>query len=304
MDLSVIIPCYNSGNYIEKCLNSVSGLNLSYEIIIVNDGSTDQTGEIIEKFLHQYSGKVKVINQLNYGLSKARNVGMSMAQGKYLAFLDSDDYVNGNMLEKLVRMAGKDEVDVGAGDYIKYINGKYIPQKAVAIRRRKLKKQKDIMSGLNYAETAFHKWNDFLSTEVCFCVFRRGFVEKEKLLFMEGIYHEDTLFFYQSMVKAKKVKLYNSLFYCYNIHQGTITTSNELAAKRIKDLVVIVDKLVDLKREYDIQMYFMDSCIIDLIYRARKILGKKSEFYHMKDCVKLTIRARVKYILLKIEGII
>lgn len=304
MDLSIIIPCYNVGNYIGKCLESVFKLNLSYEIILVNDGSTDHTAEIIHNFLNRYSGIIKVKNQSNYGQSKARNVGMSMAEGEYLAFLDGDDYVNGNMLEKLVRMAGKDEVDIGFGDYVKRINGKYIPQKSVTIRHRKLKKCIDTMSGLEYAETAFNKWNDYLSTEVCFCVFKRNFVEKEKLSFMEGIYHEDTLFFYQSIARAKKVRLYNILFYSYNIHGGTTTTSNELALKRTRDLAVVARELIDLKRKYDIQTYFMDSCIIDLIYRTRTILGRKSKFYCLRDCVKLTIRARIKYILLKIEGII
>ena len=101
--ISVIIPIYNVEKYLTKCIESV--INQTYknlEIILVNDGSTDNSKEIIDKY-SSIDSRIKVINKKNGGLSDARNVGIELAKGEYITFLDSDDWIELNMYEKLYK---------------------------------------------------------------------------------------------------------------------------------------------------------------------------------------------------------
>lgn len=110
--ISVIVPAYNVEEYIIDCVESIC--NQSYknlEIIIIDDGSTDATGEICDAF---DDSRIKVIHQKNQGLSGARNTGILEARGEYLAFVDSDDYIKPDMLEKLVSIMGDKEVSFAA----------------------------------------------------------------------------------------------------------------------------------------------------------------------------------------------
>ena len=99
--LSILIPAYNVENYIEECVNSVLDLDTNYEIIIINDGSTDNTLKILNKYKkYEY---IKIINQKNMGISRTRNNLLKEAKGKYIFFLDSDDFINKEKLKELLK---------------------------------------------------------------------------------------------------------------------------------------------------------------------------------------------------------
>ena len=101
--ISVIVPIYGVEKYLEQCLDSI--LNQTYrqlEIILIDDGSTDRCGEICDRYASRDS-RIKVIHQTNQGLSAARNVGMDMATGEYISFIDSDDYIDLHFYEKMVQ---------------------------------------------------------------------------------------------------------------------------------------------------------------------------------------------------------
>ena len=98
--LSILIPAYNVENYIEECINSILNLNIDYEIIIINDGSTDKTLKKIQKY-KKYN-YIKIISQENMGISKTRNNLLKSATGKYIFFLDADDYINKENFIKLL----------------------------------------------------------------------------------------------------------------------------------------------------------------------------------------------------------
>lgn len=109
--VSVIIPVYNVAQYLRQCLDSVTGQTLSdIEIICVNDGSTDGSPAILEEY-REKDGRIVVINRENGGVSAARNCGMEHARGKYVYFLDSDDYLDPEALGKTVRLAEDNEAD-------------------------------------------------------------------------------------------------------------------------------------------------------------------------------------------------
>ena len=117
--LSLIIPVYNVENYIEKCLDSVVNQTIDdMEIIIVNDGSKDKSKEKINKYLQKYKEKIKYLEKENGGLSSARNFGIPHATGEYIAFLDSDDYVEPKMYEEMYNLAKKEDADMVECDFI------------------------------------------------------------------------------------------------------------------------------------------------------------------------------------------
>lgn len=117
LDLSIIIPCYNSEKYLRDCLLSILRQETLYhfEIIVINDGSTDETANIINSF--KDNKKVIVINQINQGMSAARNAGLEIARGKYLTFVDSDDLLAKGALEICLRMAFAENLDILEGNY-------------------------------------------------------------------------------------------------------------------------------------------------------------------------------------------
>ena len=103
LKLSIIIPVYNVEKYLEKCLNSLCGLKIENEIIIINDGTKDSSLEIAEKFKKNHKNEnILIISQENQGLSEARNNGMKIAKGEYISFIDSDDFVDTGNYEKFV----------------------------------------------------------------------------------------------------------------------------------------------------------------------------------------------------------
>lgn len=108
MLLSIIVPVYNVEKFIDKCLYSLVNQTLQdIEIIIVNDGSTDNSQNIIDEYVKNYSNKLVSLNKENGGLSDARNFGLKHASGEYVGFVDSDDFIDFDMYEKLYDYAIK-----------------------------------------------------------------------------------------------------------------------------------------------------------------------------------------------------
>jgi glycosyltransferase involved in cell wall biosynthesis len=113
MKLSIVIPVYNSSNYLDDCLGSLLDQDLNkdkYEIICVNDGSTDNSLDILKLYAEKHQN-IKVINQENKGHSTARNVGLKAAKGKYVWFVDSDDFIDGNSLSTIISYMEKNDID-------------------------------------------------------------------------------------------------------------------------------------------------------------------------------------------------
>lgn len=120
IDVSVIVPVYNVEKYLDKCLDSVVNQTFNnYEIIIINDGSPDNSEAIIKKFLKKYPQKIKYYKKENGGLSDARNMGILKSSGKYLMFVDSDDYIAEDMIEKLYNCIQTQNSDLAICNFIR-----------------------------------------------------------------------------------------------------------------------------------------------------------------------------------------
>ena len=123
VDVSIIIPVYNVQEYLSVCLDSVIKQTIfNKEIIVINDGSTDKCFEMLKEYKRIYPELI-IINQKNSGISKARNAGLKVARGEYIAFVDSDDFVELSMFERMYKTATRENADIVICNYILYKEG-------------------------------------------------------------------------------------------------------------------------------------------------------------------------------------
>lgn len=222
LELSIIIPVYNVEKYLEECLNSISKIeNINYEILIVNDGSTDNSQKIIDKFCKN-NVRAKSFIKENGGQSSARNYGLEKAKGKYIWFIDSDDFINPDEFQSFYLEFKKYDLDIGYFNFFTFddrVNDRvYRKDKFRQIKR------KETISGKEYFNNILEKvlrdnivWNKLYS---------RKFIRENNLVFEEGIIFEDILYSIFSIMKAEKIKYFD--FCPYNFREnrkGSTTTS-------------------------------------------------------------------------------
>lgn len=304
MKISIIIPVYNLEEYISECLNSINDLNVQNEIIIINDGSTDNSLKIINEFVSNYNGTIKVLNQENGGLSSARNIGIQNATGDYLFFLDGDDYINPKIFEQFVLDTVRDGVEIGFANYTYFRNGKIEKNTEAEYRRKIAEKTNDIIDGLTFGERYFNRTHNFINCEACFLLIKRDFLNKNSIQFKQGIYHEDTLFTINCLIKAVKVKYYDYPFYIYRKRVGSIMhiTNPQKIQKKFKDKGIIALEIYKIKEEEHLSYTFIDTIIVDLLLVAAMHFKTKSKIISniISTCNKLTLKTRIRVAMYKI----
>lgn len=225
--VSLIIPVYNVENYIEKCLNSVISQTLKdMEVIIVNDGSKDSSKMKIEKYLKQYPW-IKYLEKENGGLSDARNYGISHATGQYIAFLDSDDYIESTMYEEMYNKAIEENSDMVECDFIwEYAN----------------KKKKDIGKICNSKKEMIEKgrvvaWNKLIKREL---------IKKTDIKFPVGLRYEDIEFFYKLVPHLEKVSFVKKCFVHYIQRENSIVNTQNI---RTKEIFTVLENVISYYKE-------------------------------------------------------
>ncbi|MCR5298051.1 MAG: glycosyltransferase [Paludibacteraceae bacterium] len=250
LKLSIIIPMYNVASYVKKCIESVLQQDLSheqYEMIVVNDGSTDNGLEVLEEMLRTDNrlqelhslGHWTVVTQENQGLSGARNTGIPLAKGKYIQFIDSDDFLQPNVLGKLLERMERDDLDVLRYNY-QNVNEQYevfLP----------CKNPKQFVS---YSEKVCDG-RTFLEERLGYACYAWQFVLKATLLqdrkdyFTPGILFEDTDWTPRILLKATRVASTPKIVVNYLIRVGSITLSvtKEKKEKILRDKLSLIKKL-------------------------------------------------------------
>lgn len=266
--ISVIIPVYNVEKYIEKCLDSIVNQTMKdIEIIIVNDGSEDNSENIIKHWMkNNKTIIIKYLQKENGGLSDARNFGVSHATGKYIAFIDSDDYIDKDLFENLEKYIDEDI------DIIKF------KMKTVDENGNILEKLEGPVFKKCTGEEAFEKLctEDKFLDPACIYLYKRDFFISNKFKYAIGTYHEDFGLTPLIIINAKSFVSTNEMGYNYLQRDNSIT-GNENIQKDIK-------KAKDLLRHYDNMIKKIDSYTIsekskDLIkrYYANTIILKAEE---------------------------
>lgn len=254
--LSIIVPVYNVEKYIRKCLDSILSQNISnYEIILVDDGSTDNSGKICDEY--GINPKIRVIHQKNKGLSGARNSGIKIAKGEYLMFIDSDDFINYEV--KLNRLLKKiDNVDILQYRMLHYFeNGKIIHLKSI---------ENDIN---DYTDTLFYNvQNAILSISACDKIIKRKLIIDNNLFFEENLISEDVDWSLKLYLVSNSIKMVNDEIYVYR--QGRIgSISNTVNKKSIDSQLYIIEKWAkyDYKNEIikNIYLNYLAYCYLILL---------------------------------------
>ncbi len=203
--VSVIVPVYNGEKYIKDCLDSILNQTLKeIQIIVINDGSTDGTQAIIDEYYLQYQEKIKVMTKTNEGQGKARNIGMDLAEGEFLTFVDADDKIAPNMLLKMYERLKKEEADVAICDYYEMIQGKKVLKKAIPQKTESI--QRDFVVWI---------------AGPCNKLIRTELLKKNQLRFLETGIYEDIAMIPLIGLYANKVIYMEEPFYQYYIRQGS-----------------------------------------------------------------------------------
>jgi glycosyltransferase involved in cell wall biosynthesis len=231
MFLSIIIPVFNTEKYLQKCLSSVLAQDIpanEYEIIVVNDGSTDNSQKIIDDF-KQSNNNIRVLCQTNSGQSAARNKALNIAKGEYIWFVDSDDYISEHCLGKIHSMAAQNP------DIIAICAEDITPDNTK--RRQTFDCENATMSGINFLMLKqYHNC-------VPFYIFNRHIFDSHEIRFKEGIIHEDNEILPKIFYYADNVHILNEVL--YHINANPTSTTRSVKPKRTFDLFVVVKSQAD-----------------------------------------------------------
>lgn len=227
--VSIVVPVYNVAPYVEDCIRSV--MRQTYdgkmECIIVDDCGTDDSMAKVERLVSEYIGPIefKILHHThNRGLSAARNTGMDAATGDYLFFLDSDDELTDDCIEKLVKPLVKENFDVVLGS-LRTINesGEIIPTiKEINIPNGTSLKQPDILQTYQKQDWLIAAWNKLYLT---------SFIRRNKLYFIEGILFEDVFWSFQIACLARSLYIVNQTTYHYRRRNGSITKATDSSTR-------------------------------------------------------------------------
>lgn len=218
MELSIIIPVYNVEKYLRRCIRSILKQSYKdYEIILVDDGSTDSSGRQCETICEEYPLITRVIHKVNGGLSSARNAGLTVARGHYIMFLDSDDWIEKDCLEKFSRLF-KENYDLIMG------RSWSIDQWGHKVPKLPYKVPIGLYDKHIYVKKCLCNEND-ISFCCPFYLYRREYIEKSKLSFYNGIIHEDELWMPIALLKAETIYVSDIFFYYHFIRTGSIMHS-------------------------------------------------------------------------------
>ena len=267
---SIIIPVYNVEQYIKKCLDSVINQTYkNYEVIVVNDGTKDNSMDIVKNY------DVKIINQKNAGLSAARNTGVKHASGEYIVFLDSDDYIEKDLLDKLNK-SSKNKPDI-----IRY-------QIQEVKDNEVINKYEEIgFDGLTGVE-AFKKIAAYHFVENAWCyAIKKEYYDKEKYEFKKGTIHEDFGLIPLVIIKAKKVNSIPFIGYNYVQREASImsTKNYEKTKKKVNDFYNHYKYLINEIDKTDLDSKYFKSFIANsLVLKICEL--EKEDYKEFKNKLK------------------
>lgn len=210
IDISFVLPCYNVERYIADCLNSIYSQDLTeeeFEVICVNDCSTDGTCMIIEEWQAVHSNLHLIHHPKNMHVGIARNTGVKHAIGKYLCFVDADDYLPKNAMKKLILDAIADDLDVSLYNNV-------IDYKGEILKERIVYPDSCVMSGGDFVENCLNGDIGKLGSPWS-KLFNRSFLLNHSIWFSDLVYSEDAAFVWEVMICAKKVKSASDIGYVY-----------------------------------------------------------------------------------------
>lgn len=287
--ISLIIPVYNVENYIEKCLLSIVNQTFQgIEIIIVNDGSTDGSMKIVRKFKNKYSN-ISIVNKENGGLSSARNSGLKIARGKYIAFIDSDDYIDKSMLQQMYNKAEEKDLDIVACNAAKVdARGKTLGVERNNIDCDRTYYKNEVISEYLLNNIPSYAWNK---------LYHKRLFKEYKITYPVGQLYEDIGTTFELLFRAHRTGFIEEPLYFYVQREGAITKMPSYKAGR--DIISTIDNIKnslhcsELYAEYEkvFQKFSLKYLFLAnvLFYKKYWNAKNKDELKSFKNLVKIRI---------------
>lgn len=257
--VSVIVPVYNAEKYLDKCLTSLVKQTLKdVEIIIVNDGSPDNSQEIIDKYVKKYPKKVKSYIKENGGLGSARNFGLEHSMGEYISFVDSDDWLDFEALDKMYTLAKKNDSDIVICDMIDHI-------------LLDDNKEKQIYHNCTKYDSVYN-----VTPSACNKMFKREIIGNLK--FVKNLWYEDLNFTTKLLFNTDNISGISEGFYHCNC--GHISIMNNNNSLKNLDMLTVLDDIIDYAKKnktYDknVMSYLVFNHV--LITTINRVAGHKNK---------------------------
>lgn len=230
--ISYVIPCYNVENYLERCIYSIQNQELTiedYEVIIIDDGSTDNTRNIINKYAQLENFKLFFYEKPSGFAGRPRNKGIELSVGDYILFLDPDDYLVKNSIKQVLLQCEENDIIINSF-YI--INEKNTILDQVKLKNREINKNKKL-------------WGQIKNVCNQRTLYKRDFILKNNILFNEDLRSQDLLFLYSAYIQTNKI-LSTNIFTTYYLDLREDSISNDINEKFIITSIKMLDVLLDI----------------------------------------------------------
>lgn len=254
--VSVIIPVYNTEKYLEDCLESVINQTLrELEIILIDDGSTDSSYQIMERYKSQYPDRIQLLSKENGGQATARNMAIPLCRGEYIGFVDSDDYIEPSMYEKMYEKAVEMSADYVECNYINVKVNEAGEQERIAdygSRVREYTCKKDM-----FIDPMLAPWNK---------MYRRELLQNSTVVFPEGLIYEDTAFCLNA-ISLVETFAYVPEKFVVHYYRGS-STMNINKSHKVADILDVLKNVIDYYKNNNIYEEYKE----ELEYVITKIL--------------------------------
>lgn len=258
--VTIIVPIYNVEKYLKKCIESLVNQTLQeIEIILVNDGSTDSSAEIAKEYQKRFEKKIIYLEKENGGLSDARNFAISFAKGEYIAFLDSDDYVEKDTYENMYKIAKKENSDMVECDfYWEYPNKVKIDTGEIYYSKKEMLEKVRVIA-----------WNKLI---------RREIVQKRKIEFPKGYRYEDVEFTYKLIPYLDKVSFLKEPCIHYVQRENSISNSQN---EKTKEIFYVLNNVIEFYRENNLYDKYEEQ--LEYIYTRYLLCSSLLRIVKIKD---------------------
>ena len=294
-NLSVIVPVYNAEKTIKKCMESILKQKCTLELIIIDDDSSDDTKSIVDEMKKEYSN-IKYWHKRNGGVASARNLGLRKAVGRYVTFVDQDDWLDNGVYEIAIDALKRENADMYVFGYYKDYNNRSVPMKNENEIPTVVKEPSDIIKFAFYREKyrsfAAFVWNK---------MFRRSFLTENNVCFNEDLKRgDDVLFISEVALHSPKTIVNKESYYHYYQREDSIThTFSKDNYYRLKDILVGYEKSIELLEQNNIEVGCMKCFYVyhaSLLYELsvkhnnedeqhilREIMDRYYKYYYLQN---------------------
>ena len=273
--ISIIVPIYNVDKYLEECIESLK--NQTYknlEIILINDGSTDESVKICEKYKEK-DNRIVFINKNNGGAASAKNEGLKMATGDYITFVDSDDFIEPDMIEYMVNTIKKYNSDIVQCSFTNlYKNTEKFKQDTIVEQK---------ISSKDFLELFLTKWDSSLFWNK---LFKREVIEN--VFFKEGRCIDDEFFTYKCVINSKSIVTSNKIVYNYRMRKSGVMKSESSQKQILKDRVDYMYERYELVRKIykDLDKSFLEHLLTYYLIISKDYYADEKLLDYMKNNLK------------------